>query len=77
MYDDTGVTRRIRRLEAQVALLSEKLGVPFEDVADGAGGVPQEVVALAQSGNRIQAIKLYRELTGVGLAEAKDVVDGI
>ena len=76
MYDDTGVTRRIRRLEAQVALLSEKLGLPFEE-AGAASGVPQEVVALAQSGNKIQAIKLYRELTGVGLAEAKDVVDGI
>ena len=76
MYDDTGVTRRIRRLEAQVALLSEKLGVPLEEIGAGSG-VPQEVVALAQSGNKIQAIKLYRELTGVGLAEAKDVVDGI
>ena len=30
---------------------------------------------LLQSGNQIQAIKLYRELTGVGLAEAKDAVD--
>ena len=76
MYDDTGVTRRIRRLEAQVALLSEKLGVPFEEIGADSG-IPQEVVALAQSGNKIQAIKLYRELTGVGLAEAKDVVDGI
>ena len=76
MYDDTGVTRRIRRLEAQVALLSEKLGVPFEEIGAG-GGIPQEVVDLAQSGNKIQAIKLYRERTGVGLAEAKDVVDGI
>ena len=76
MYDDTGVTRRIRRLEAQVALLSEKLGVPFEEIGAGSG-IPQEVVDLAQSGNKIQAIKRYRELTGVGLAEAKDVVDGI
>jgi ribosomal protein L7/L12 len=76
MYDDTGVTRRIRRLEAQVALLSEKLGVPFEEIGADSG-IPQEVVDLAQSGNKIQAIKRYRELTGVGLAEAKDVVDGI
>ena len=30
---------------------------------------------LLHSGNQIQAIKLYRELTGVGLAEAKDAVD--
>jgi ribosomal protein L7/L12 len=33
------------------------------------------VVALARSKKKIQAIKLYRELTGLGLKEAKDVVD--
>jgi ribosomal protein L7/L12 len=36
-----------------------------------------EVHALAQQGNKIQAIKVYRELTGVGLKEAKDYVDRI
>lgn len=35
------------------------------------------MIELLQSGNQIQAIKLYRELTGVGLAEAKDAVDGL
>lgn len=34
-----------------------------------------EVRQLALSGNKIAAIKLYREKTGVGLKEAKDVVD--
>ena len=28
-------------------------------------------------GRKIEAIKLYREATGVGLKEAKDAVDGI
>jgi ribosomal protein L7/L12 len=37
--------------------------------------VPSEVVALARSGNAIAAIKLFRELTGAGLREAKEVVD--
>lgn len=36
-----------------------------------------EVRALALAGNKIQAIKLYRELTGVGLKEAKDYVDSL
>jgi ribosomal protein L7/L12 len=40
-------------------------------------GVPSEVVALARSGNAIAAIKLYRELTGAGLREAKDIVDNL
>lgn len=34
-----------------------------------------EVRQLALSGKKIAAIKLYREKTGVGLKEAKDVVD--
>jgi ribosomal protein L7/L12 len=34
-----------------------------------------EVYALASQGQKIEAIKLYRELTGVGLKEAKDYVD--
>jgi predicted component of type VI protein secretion system len=34
-----------------------------------------EVLQLAARGEKIQAIKRYREITGVGLAEAKRVVD--
>ncbi|HJZ48507.1 MAG TPA: ribosomal protein L7/L12 [Roseiflexaceae bacterium] len=34
-----------------------------------------EVHALALQGQKIEAIKRYRELTGVGLKEAKDYVD--
>jgi ribosomal protein L7/L12 len=34
-----------------------------------------EVRALVARGNKIQAIKRYRELTGLGLKEAKDYVD--
>ena len=36
-----------------------------------------EVRALAQAGNKIEAIKLYRQLAGVGLKEAKDYVDSL
>ena len=72
--DEVSVARRLRRLEEQVALLSEKLGLPFDDPG---AGMPSEVVELARNGRKIEAIKRYRELTGVGLAEAKDVVDGL
>jgi hypothetical protein len=34
-----------------------------------------EISALLAGGNKIAAIKRYRELTGVGLKEAKDYVD--
>ena len=40
-------------------------------------GVPPEVVALARNKQKIQAIKLYRELTRCDLATAKKVVDNL
>jgi large subunit ribosomal protein L7/L12 len=36
-----------------------------------------ELVALLQQGQKIQAIKRYRERTGVGLKEAKDAVEAL
>jgi large subunit ribosomal protein L7/L12 len=36
-----------------------------------------EVRALKESGKVINAIKLYRQRTGVGLKEAKDAVEGM
>jgi ribosomal protein L7/L12 len=76
------INRRLALLEQQVRLLSERVGVPCptfaSDVATaGHGGVPAEVVSLARGGNKIAAIKLYRELTGAELREAKDVIDSL
>ena len=36
-----------------------------------------EVERMVQAGQMIQAIKLVREATGLGLKEAKDMVDGM
>ncbi|WP_409079661.1 ribosomal protein L7/L12 [Pseudomonas sp. SG20056] len=38
--------------------------------------LPVEVAAALERGQKIEAIKLLRELRGIGLKEAKDVVDG-
>lgn len=35
----------------------------------------EEVRRLAMSGNKIQAIKVFREETGLSLKECKDIVD--
>ncbi len=80
--------RRIADLERKVAELYKRLGQAEPDFSGGftfASDQPKSVTAsedprvvtLAQSGKQIEAIKLYRELTGVGLAEAKDAVDRI
>jgi ribosomal protein L7/L12 len=37
----------------------------------------EEVRALAESGQKIEAIKLLREATGLGLTEAKQIVDAL
>nr|WP_298166805.1 ribosomal protein L7/L12 [uncultured Pseudomonas sp.] len=37
--------------------------------------LPPEVMAALERGHKIEAIKLLRELKGVGLKEAKDAVD--
>ncbi len=39
--------------------------------------IHSEIERLLRSGQKIQAIKLYRERTGVGLKEAKDAVEAI
>jgi hypothetical protein len=43
---------------------------------DPSGGFP-DVVQLARSGNKVEAIKLYRQYTNVGLREAKYFVDNL
>jgi len=48
----------------------------------GAGAAPAEekdafdVILTAAGGNKINVIKVVREVTGLGLKEAKDLVDG-
>ena len=65
------IFERLRALEAQMVRVSEAAGVSYD--APGAG-VPQEVVDLVQAGDRMGAIKKYREATGVGMAEAQEAV---
>ncbi|HEY8501857.1 MAG TPA: hypothetical protein VIL21_04170 [Solirubrobacterales bacterium] len=68
------VFERLRKIEEQLAVLSEKAGVPYEAPSQTA---PEEVVELVRQGDRIGAITKYRELTGCGLDEAKEVVAGL
>jgi ribosomal protein L7/L12 len=85
--------RRIAALEAQVAALSQRLAgadaAASSEAQEASGftfqGAPASVDAandpriaeLVGKGNKIEAIKLYRELTGTGLAEAKSAIDSM
>lgn len=66
------MARRIGRVSDKLDLLLAQAGVRL-DTPD----VPRlaEIRELARSGKKIHAIKLYRSVTGAGLAEAKDAVE--
>ncbi len=66
---------RVAKLERVVASLLQHTGLAYTE--DLRTNVPADVVALAREGNSIGAIKLYRELTGVDLKTAKEVVDSL
>ena len=73
---DSDVYERLSLLEAQVRYLSERTGVPLPDFrALAAATIPPQVQAEIAKGNKINAIKLYREATGCDLATAKKVID--
>jgi Ribosomal protein L7/L12 C-terminal domain len=97
---DFETSQRIERLERQVALLYQHLGLngteeylppaPFlqpppvpgepQDMMIGMPGDPRLPPAFFEAvaaDKKIQAIKIYREATGVGLKEAKDYVDSL
>lgn len=52
-------------------------GQPSEETAGPPTGMEAEVLGLMSGGQKIEAIKLYREKTGVGLKEAKDAVEAL
>jgi ribosomal protein L7/L12 len=68
------ISERMEIIEKQVALISERLGIPFEPMSTG---VPVDVISLANEGKTLEAIKLYRELTGASLDEARGIVAGL
>jgi ribosomal protein L7/L12 len=63
--------RRLTRLERKVDAIMRHLDVeePRPDLA--------EVRTLLDQGKKIQAIKVYRQMTGIGLKEAKMAVEAI
>jgi len=62
--------RRLHRLEHKVDLLLTHAGI---EEAQPAGLT--EIDQLLSQGKKIQAIKVHREVTGSGLAEAKEAVE--
>jgi ribosomal protein L7/L12 len=65
---------RIGELEDRLKFLYTHLRIDYlEDPASANA----KVIALLKTGNKIEAIKVYREIYKVGLAEAKQAVEGM
>ena len=61
------------RIEAKVDLLLQQAHVKFDPYAN----LQREIVEAVQKGRKIEAIKLYRQATGVGLKDAKDYIEEV
>ncbi len=64
---------RLRRIEQKLDLIIQHLGLALPD--NSPPGMTDEIRALADNGNKIGAIKLYREHNGADLKDAKDASD--
>ena len=67
--------QRVALLERQVAFLMAQLGVEYYEEPNT--GVSPEILDLVRQGRKIEAIKLYRLETGVGLRQAKEFIDSL
>jgi large subunit ribosomal protein L7/L12 len=65
----------LRRIESKLDLILGKLGIPVPDPGATSGLSPAVRELLTNESRKIEAIKLHREETGVGLKEAKDAVE--
>jgi hypothetical protein len=65
------ISARLSAIEAQLKVLSDKAGVSYEEPF---AELPPDVLELAQSGKKMEAAKLYRQLTG---ADGKEAIEAV
>jgi ribosomal protein L7/L12 len=68
------IRARLAELESRVDFLYNHLGVVQDK---NAGMTEARVIVVLKRGNKIEAIKIYREIYQCGLAEAKKAVESI
>ena len=77
------LSERIKALEEEFGVSATAVAAAAPAAGGGDGGAPAEeesstvdVIITAPGDKKIQVIKVVRELTSLGLKEAKDLVDG-
>ncbi len=73
----TRLEARMRQMETAMQALLIRLGIDPAEVMPRMEQQNQAIWDALLAGDKILAIKLYREEYGVGLKEAKDVVDAM
>jgi Ribosomal protein L7/L12 C-terminal domain len=63
----------VTRVEAKLDLLLKQADIKFDPYAY----VSNDIVEALRANQKIKAIKLYREATGVGLKEAKEFIEEV
>ena len=66
---------RVNELEDRLKVLYRHLNLEYNSDPSSDPVLNPQVQEALRKGNLIEAIKVYRELTGVGLAEAKAAVE--
>jgi ribosomal protein L7/L12 len=69
--DMSDAAYRLAQLERKIDMILDHLGIEHHDDFE------DQLASLLGQGQKIQAIKLYREATGAGLKDAKDAVEAI
>ena len=74
--DFDSLKARMAELEDKLKFLYDRMNIEYMD-EDAVRTVNSKVRALLLKGNKIEAIKAYREIYNVGLAEAKQAIDAM
>ena len=75
MATEADLTRRILELETRMDLLFDRLKVEGAPLVPTAGELVTGTRALLDRGDKLGAIDLVRQQTGMGLAEARRTVE--
>jgi ribosomal protein L7/L12 len=71
-FDLIQLRARVKELEDRLKFIYDHLHIEYSDNPDNKN---VKIIELIKAGNKIEAIKVYREIYNVGLAEAKDAID--
>ncbi len=75
-HDFDSLKARVAELEDKLKFVYRNLNIEYVE-GDADQMVNPKVRALLLQGNKIEAIKIYRKIYNVGLAEAKRAVDAL